>query len=57
MLMVGDHSDDIICGQRAGTMTCLVEQHTNVDERYHADFNVVDMHHLLNILKGVWANR
>ena len=54
MLMVGDHTDDIVCGERAGALTCMMEQHTNVDHRHHADFSVETPGELLDVLKSAW---
>eukprot|EP00123_Amoebidium_parasiticum_P000718 comp115981_c0_seq1/m.48955 comp115981_c0_seq1/g.48955 ORF comp115981_c0_seq1/g.48955 comp115981_c0_seq1/m.48955 type:complete len:211 (-) comp115981_c0_seq1:72-704(-) len=54
ILMVGDHDDDITCGLRAGSVTCLMEQHTNTHHRHVAHFNVSSPSQLLQLLQSVW---
>jgi len=49
-LFVGDFLDDLLCGTRAGTMTCLLLNEKNSDFKKNADITVHSLHELMTLL-------
>jgi HAD superfamily hydrolase (TIGR01549 family) len=55
VVMVGDHSDDILCGQRAGVRTVAIGSGDDADESFRsaaalADASVHTLHELVDLL-------
>lgn len=55
IIVIGDHKQDILCGQQAGSTTILVNNESNKETRRLADLNVDSLSDIIPIIKAYLA--